>query len=672
MLFFQVVLLAGYAYAHGLSRLKKRSWVVAVHTTLLVIASLSLIARAEWFRPENSVNPAGKILLLLAASVGLPYFVLATTGPLVQFWVAQANRIRAPYRLYSLSNVGSLVALLSYPFLVEPMLTTRSQISIWSGVFVIYALFCGTLVISLTRAANPNEQPKLQDTTNQSTNRETPVERTQIALWFLLPAFASVMLLSVTNHLCQNVAVIPFLWIAPLSLYLLSFIICFDSERWYLRPLFAGGTIIVVILICNLMLASYLAAGGEESEIASQYESLSDFGDNILVQIALYLSLLFFICMVCHGEVVRIKPNAKYLTGFYLAIAAGGAIGGLLVAIVCPIVFSTYWEMNLGIIGSFALAAVVLILHGLNAWLSFIKETHRRRQIQVVAWFAAAVAFGVVVWAQITQTESKPLLQSRSFYGLLSVKERPYGRALYSGDTMHGFQFDTDESSRTPTIYYAQGSGVALALNHFPRESGLRVGAVGLGAGTIAAHSRDKNDYYCFYEINPHVERIARKKFTFISDSPAKVEVLLGDGRLVMEQQLDEDEGQQFDVLVLDAFSGDTIPTHLLTAEAFAVYRRHLRKKNGGVLAFHVSNRYLNLEPVVGRLARYNEMTAIVVRQDQGDAPSDWILVTNNEQFLNDPNVKRASTRLPLYDSPLWTDQYSNLMQLLWQGQTWP
>ncbi len=671
MLFFQVALLAGYAYAHGLSRLKIRKWIVAIHVTLLVVAALSLIVRAEWFRPENSQNPAGQILVLLAASVGLPYLMLATTGPLVQFWVAQATGNQSPYRLYALSNVGSFAALLSYPFLIEPLFTTRSQILIWSWLFVVYSLLCGTLAFSLTRNENPSEQSKSQDTTNKSKKRETSVKGIHIVLWFVLPAFASVVLLSVTNHLCQNVAVIPFLWIAPLSLYLLSFIICFDSERWYVRPLFAGGTIVVVVLICQLMLANYLAASGEASEVASQYESLSEFGKNILVQIALYLSLLFFVCMVCHGEVARIKPDAKYLTGFYLAIAAGGAIGGLVVAIICPIAFSTYWEMNLGIIGSFTIAAVVVILHGTSAWLPLIKEMHRRRQIQAIAWIAATIGIVVVVWAQMVQTESKPLLQSRSFYGLLSVKERAYGRALYSGDTMHGFQFDINDSRRTPTIYYAQGSGVAIALSHFPRKTGLRVGAVGLGAGTIAAHSKDKNDYYCFYEINPHVEKIARKHFTFLSDSPAKIDVLLGDGRLAMEQQLDEEGSQQYDVLVLDAFSGDTIPTHLLTDEAFAVYRRHLREHNEGVIAFHVSNRYLNLVPVVERLARHHGMKSTIVSQYQGDTPSDWILATNNEQFLDDPAVKKASRRLPQLDSLLWTDQYSNLIQLLWQGQTW-
>ena len=680
MLFFQVVLLAGYAYADGLARLGQPKRQALIHIPLLLIALAFLpISRAEYFKPDNSASPTWKILLLLGLSIGLPYFLLSTTGPLVQTWFARVYRARSPYRLYSLSNIGSLVALLSYPIVVEPLLTTRAQGWIWSAGFVIYALVVGWLAMTLRKhddevvpRSKKSKAPKDKSSSNMLTSRQKLM---RAATWFLLPAFASMMLLAVTNHLCQGVAVVPFLWIVPLSLYLLSFIICFDREQWYKPTWYGLGTVIVVLVISNMVLSRYLSRIFPDANIQLPFGA---YAENVRVQIILYLAALFLICMTCHGELVRSKPSTEKLTTFYLMISAGGAAGGLFVALLCPWIFSSFFEMKLGLIVSFLIGVVVVGLYGWKTWLFGENSESRLYKIFVPVGSGLAVCAGlaVVIWAQVVSTEQGTIAVERNFYGVVSVKQRYspghelYGYALYNGDTMHGFQLRSDDKARrTPTIYYTKESGVAIALDRYERKEKRRVGVIGLGAGVLAAIG-EEGDHYRFYEIDPNVVGFANEYFTFLEDSPATTEVILGDGRLAMEQ---DSVSQQFDVLILDAFSGDAIPTHLLTSQAFEVYRRHLRDPDNSLIVVHVSNRYLDLVPVVSRLAEHHKLAARLIRQTKTEAlkidSSDWIVITNNRQFLSDDVVRDNSVKLSTTtDVPLWTDQYSNLFQLLWKG----
>ncbi len=675
MLFFQVALLGGYAYAHLLTRLRRPAVQGLVHITLVVAALATLpITRAEWFKPDDSTGPTWKILLLLALTVGPTYFVLATTGPLVQAWFARVYHDRSPYRLYALSNVGSLLALISYPILMEPLFSTFVQGWIWSGSFVLYAALAIGLAASMWRQAgqaSPPEEPsdsapaktkkggKLKQPRNVATAEFKDVGWRDVAAWLLLPAFASLMLLAVTNHISQNIAVIPFLWVAPLCLYLISFIISFDRDQWYIPRWHALGAIVVILVISDLVFMRNTQSGG------------SQIADSIPLQIGVHLLMLFFVCMVCHGEVARRRPRTTHITAFYLCVATGGAIGGILVAIVCPLVFRSYIEFSLGIVISLPLAAFVLCR---DAWKTWFENRQAFRILAVVGSVVGLAAAGFAQWNG--QQGYWSIWMERDFYGVLTVEENhssagdlDHGYSFFSGNTRHGYQFLSPGRRMEPTTYFVEQSGVGLALRGFPRQENMRVGVIGLGIGTVAAYG-SPGDYYRFYEINPSVKRLAEndKYFSFLKDSPARIEVILGDARLSMERE----DPQQFDVLILDAFTGDTIPTHLLTAEAFAVYQRHM--KTDGILAVHISNRYLDLVPVVARLAEHYQLPAFRVLRDKVDeqlvhsSPSQWVLITNNEEFLQSvtplPSVKNLSRQS--WDVPLWTDQYSNVFQLMW------
>jgi SAM-dependent methyltransferase len=664
LLFFQTLLLAGYAYAHLLSRVPVASRQALVHLILVVVALVLLpITPGDAWKPADGNWPMLKILCLLAACVGLPYFLLAATSPLVQAWFARVYPQRSPYRLYALSNFGSLAALVTYPFLVEPVLATADQGLLWSVAFVVYAVLCGVIAVKLWRARGLLQAANATREADSKMVHVTPTWRVR-ALWLLLPAFASVLLMSITNHLCQNVAVVPFLWIAPLTLYLLSFIICFDRDAWYLRYLFSLGAVLAATA------ASYLALGGYQQNFWDEMGYGTGWyylTHSVPLEATVYLALLFTLCMVCHGELVRLKPPSRQLTSFYLTIAAGGAVGGLLVAVICPLVFSTYLEMNLALIVGFFLAAYVLADDFSRRWFD-----RTSRSVRLLLSASMAVIAVTVFWGQWESWDrEKGIVNARSFYGVLSVKERfpeepgLRGLALYHGDTLHGYEHLAAEKRGKPTTYYTPNSGVGRAFQAADRQSPLRVGAVGLGVGTVAYYARP-GDTFRFYEIDPLVIELADRHFSFLENcrATATVDIVPGDARLSLEREDD----QQFDILVLDAFSGDTIPVHLLTTEAFDIYLRHL--KPDGVIVVHVSSRYVDLIPVVMGLARHFDLTDVVIRSAEENppsiAPADWMLLTNNQAFLDHPAVNEvgqltAETR----QLPLWTDQYNNLFSVL-------
>ncbi len=634
MLFFQVMLLGGYLYAHWTTRALPPRPQAMFHAALLVASLLVLpvIPNHAW-KPAGGEDPILRILGLLAGTVGLPYFLLSATGPLVQAWYVDTRKGASPYRLYALSNLGSMLALLSYPALVEPFASTRHQAEWWSGGYG--AVVALTLVLTLRRR---RVQTVVRDKPGDA--QELPPAATRV-LWVLLPACASALLLSVTNHLTQNIAAIPFLWVLPLSLYLLSFIITFDREAWYRRSLFLR------LLAVSLGVMAYTMIEDNKTT-------------DLRALIPVFATGLFVACMVCHGELARLKPHPRHLTFYYLMIALGGALGGVAVGFVSPYLFRGYYELPIAIGVCAALALVVLFMD---------PSTPLYRGQWRIAWLALAalfVALVVILGIGVRSSVVDYRILMRSFYGRLRVKDvgtdQDATRKLMHGTINHGEQYLWAGLSRKPTTYYGPKTGVGIAIQnsgHTPQ----RVGLVGLGAGTLAAYGRP-GDYYRFYEINPQVVHLANTEFRFLRESEARVDVSLGDARLSMEREPD----QHFDVLAVDAFSGDAIPVHLLTKEAFAVYFRHLQPD--GILAVHISNRYLDLGPVLERLCAFFGRKALLVDSDEDEENNvfraDWVLITGRRGLFDAPPFKDAGQ--PLNGSRrvrLWTDDYSNLFQIL-------
>jgi hypothetical protein len=647
MLFFQACLLAGYAYAHAVSRVFSRRAQAAVHVALLLAALMFLpIAPGADWKPVAGADPTRAILVLLTVCLGLPYFMLASTGPLLQTWFSRLHPGVAPYRLYALSNAGSLLALVSYPFAFEPLLTRRVQAGLWTWSFGAFVMLCGGCAWRLWRAA-----PKDLAATGEAGKSATRLaeERTPSAgvkaWWFGLPACGSVLLLATTNKLCLDVAAIPFLWILPLSLYLLTFVVCFDRPAWYSRKVFTLLLVPVLALLCYV-----LSKGSRVS---------------LWWQIAAFGSSLFVGCMVCHGEAYRLKPAPRLLTSFYLFIAAGGAAGGVFVGIVSPLVFRSYAELSWGF---WVLAALVGFIHFRDR--TEVRWGGRCWPLWPVL-LSGLVVFGGVLLLQTRRGARDTVSMTRNFYGVLRVIEGAadtpfHGYKLNHGGITHGMQFANPVRAGLATTYYHEASGVGVALNNFPRQANRRVGVVGLGVGTLAAYGRP-GDTFRFYEINPEVRRLAKTGFSFLQNSSARIEVIPGDARLSLERE----PAQQFDVLVLDAFSSDAVPVHLLTREAFETYFRHL--KPDGVIALHASNCHLDFLPVLTGVAKHFRLMMMCLDWDDPCRPwwfssSRWILLSRNQPFmLSQPLMSRATLipRQYAQKPTVWTDDYASLFSII-------
>ena len=705
MLFFQVALLAGYAYAHYSSgRLKPR--VQAVVHLILLLAALALLPitpGANW-KPVPGADPTWRILLLLTVCLGLPYIVLSATGPLMQEWYRRLNPGVSPYRLYALSNVGSLLALVSYPTFFETTFTRQEQARLWGWGLVVYALACGFCARRLYQCA-----PVVSERVDE--DEAPPPSRVRKLFWLALPACASALLLATTNKLCQDVAVIPFLWVLPLAIYLLTFILCFDNPRWYSRVVFAAIAIPVLGETCSVL--------------------FQGTGASLVRQLITYSAALFVGGMICHGELYRLKPSPRFLTSFFLMIAAGGALGGFCVAVLAPMIFSGYYEYHWSLWGCWLLLCLIclrekeslselqwLLLAGVltlglfynldsalgwlkthyagkpkllpllaalrwGMWLCLLtlvafwvgtqrwRRVHLWRQITCAYLFVGLFALGAALWSQAAKGSELALAVSRNFYGTLTVfehgKDKPdwHYYLLQHGRITHGLQFLDPVAATWATTYYGAESGVGLAINAIPQSSNRRIGLVGLGTGTLTSYGR-KGDYLRIYEINPAVKKLAESRFTYLENCRAQVDVVLGDARLSMENE----PTQQFDVLALDAFSSDAIPVHLLTREAMEIYLRHLQPD--GIIAVHISNRYLKLEPVVAALAQHFALKSAVISNypDLDDSwlyNSTWVLLSKNPAALT-PKSIRDATDLPsskIIHVPLWTDEYTSLLPIL-------
>ena len=663
LLFFQAVLLLGYLYAHLLTQRVPARMQGYVHAALLALSFFALPIVPKLSRvPDAFQDPALRILTLLAVTIGLPYFLLASTSPLLQAWFARSHPGAAPYRFYALSNIGSMLALLSYPILLEPRFSTTHQAFAWSVAYAASAALCAAVGIFARGRAIEGGAARAAivatSTAEAAAVRPVPDWRVQ-SLWIALPACASALLLTVTNHISQNIAAVPLLWVVPLSIYLLSFILCFDGRSWYHRSFF--------LRFLGLSLASMA------------YALSPSFADiPFKVGIPLFCIGLFACCMFCHGELVRLKPHPAHLTRFYLMISLGGAIGALFVAILAPHIFRWYYEFEIALA---ACAILVLIVNQRDPESPFYQARWQTPWLVLVGLAIALIAsLGVTAHYQARTAT----LTVRNFYGALRavdasvpnvmllqgastqpLDDDPRYRKLMNGTIDHGLQFLAPNRRKLPTTYFGPSSGVGVALRAAGAErSPLRVGVIGLGAGTLAAYGR-AGDRYTFYDINPLVVKIARTEFTFLQDSAATIDIVMGDARLSLESE----PSQQFDVLAVDAFSGDSIPMHLLTVQAFELYFRQLAPS--GVLAVHISNRFLNLEPVVAAAATALDREAVIVNHGSGTNlsgtyASKWVLVGSRTGFLAQAEIEKAGQIIPATSRrDLWTDDYSSLFRVL-------
>ncbi len=791
MLFFQVLLLLGYAYAHLLSSRVPWKWQGVVHLIALLasVAFLPIGPDADTWKPTSADDPAGRILFMLLVNIGLPYFLLSATGPLLQSWFSGANPGRSPYRLYSLSNIGSLLALASYPLLFERIAGVSTHVIWWTYGFIAFLLACGWCAIRVARSEHAlhggQDDPAVAAVEGQPVPREdSPVTKPRpsigrIFMWLMLAASASAMLLATTNQLTQEVASVPFLWVIPLILYLLSFIICFDNERWYIRQVYGA------LLLASVPLAVVMLEVGVSGEL--------------WVQIAVYSTVLFACCMTCHGELVKTKPDPSHLTLFYLTVSAGGAIGGAFVALAAPNLFNGYYEYQVALVACAAITflawfvqrreldkePILLLRYGLALFIglfvmftatvaydepfsywpfetvqegdeaeafgvvlsdllatrSFTFEYAEDKTVEiqllilmmvwvigvtaaffadfglkkgigkpVVCWVATPLAILILTMAligQVTDSGDDTILQTRNFYGVMRVEEYdkyvwpeddvlatmdpndyyvnddgdayvPMGRIrrLIHGRILHGFQFLDEEKQQWHSSYYAEKSGVGLALLRHPKrlagDGNLNIGLIGLGTGTVSTYAGE-GDTLRIYEINPEVEEVAREFFTYLEASPAKPKVVLGDARIQMELEKKRDALNNFDVFIVDAFSSDAIPLHLLTRECIQLYFDHLNSETGneGLLVIHISNRFVDLNPVVRGLA--DEFKCQIARFSSSDddlrgvTGSTWVVLTRNEAFLSDPTVKRQISEYSKGARPpvLWTDDRTSMWELL-------
>ena len=611
MMFFQIALLLGYLYAFWITRYAGPVVRTVLHVCLLGASLLLLPLRPHVATAVSS--PTGSILLTLAASVGLPFFLLSSTSPLLQYWHAG----RLPYPLFALSNAACLLALLAYPVVIEPAMATPAQLRWWS-------IGYGMVGLLLIAAAVRNRSWTLR---KKPHTQESHVDSDPVLRWTLLAACASALWLASANHLSQEVAAIPFLWVLPMSVYLLTFVIAFAGDGWYRPEVFRW-----------LLPAGWIA-------IASR-TGLGSGGAGLRTDIALTLAGLMTVCLFCHEELARSRPVLRdRLPFFYLMVATGGALGGIFVGVAAPALFSGYLEFPIVVAGSVLLA--LTLVYGLKS---------RARLIRLGVLVTAAI-----VVASNIHLGTIPITKSRNFYGALEIRASGEGeramQTLYNGRTIHGAQFLAPARRQMPIAYYGPRSGIARLFQSIggPR----RVGIIGLGTGTLAAYGT-KGDRFRFYEINPAVVDAASRHFHFLADSSAATDVLTGDGRLLLERE----PAHSFDLIVLDAFSDDAIPVHLLTREAFQLYFERLRC--GAPLAVHITNRYLNLVPVLESLAQAFHKTVVRIHNfaepDLATLDAVWAIIADPDSLPD--GLSRPSFATAGKAGRTWTDEYSNLFTI--------
>ena len=670
LLFFETALLAGYLYAHFLASHLTVRVQLGIHAGLLALASLSLplAVPAEW-SPANPSDPVPSLLALLTWRIGTPFVLLAAGSPLLQHWLSKFEHAngRDPYTLAVASNLGSVVGLLAYPILLEPTLALSTQSRLWTagfGVVVAFWILCGRsaarrdlggLSIVVARTPPPTGGDRLR--------------------WLVLAAIPSSLLLGVTTHVTTDLAPIPLLWVVPLALYLLTFVVAFSSRQRVVVPVAA---IALPYLVIGLVVTLFLSA---------EIPGWPGYG---------YHFVTFFVCaLACHVRLARSRPSPNHLTEFYLWLALGGAVGGAFNALVAPHVFRTVVEYPLALVAAVALQAprkpgrrvldilqplvvcagliAVLVIHRgpdpsraliapVLALAGIAAFASRKRPMRFALTLAAVLTAGAI----IGQEDGRTRQLARSFYGVYRVVDDSADglRRLYSGTTIHGMEFLTD-SGRQPLAYYHNAGPLGSLFAMRSDSTHWRVGAIGLGVGATAAYARP-GEAWTFYEIDPLVAEIAgaNRWFHFLRASSARPRIVLGDARISLAREPDPN----FDVLVVDAFSSDAIPVHLLTREALSVYRKRLT--TNGVIAWHISNKYLDLRPVLDGLARDAKLAALIcadraVPAIPGRLPSLWVVTTADRVFATDLESHGCWRPLVMAAPQLWSDDFSNVLSVL-------
>ncbi len=708
LMFFQVMLVAGYAYAHVIHRYlsPKSQWLIQSALVLAACLFLPIRLYDEW-KPQGTGDPAWEIILLLMATIGLPFFVLTTSSPLLQAWAAKSEPTRSPYRLYALSNVGSLLALLTYPFWIEPRFALPQQSWSWFAVYLVFALSTIWSGYRFMQRSAKGDQPPFGPDPKVDRKSDTmaldaevdslPNQRIHILFWILLPMAASIMLVASTNLLTHEVAAAPFLWIIPLSLYLLTFVICFDHPKWYMRT----RPVVWLLFWSAAIFGLCLIAGGVTVDL--------------IVQIIGYSALCFLTGFVCHGELVRLKPPASQLTLFYLMIGIGGALGGIFVAVIAPRIFEDFLEFHVSIFLAILLIFLSYLFQvsqarrhqGSQQATKEIRSKRKRKQaledtsfwetskgmlVSLSGYGIATLVMLVIVVggtnyfivsANLHDGGQTIVYKQRSPYGVLAVVdvhptfENDYYRYLINGRIDHGLQFIGSTWEHEPVSYYGRDTGLGLAFKHLQNNSnshspGLSIGVVGLGIGITSAYA-NPGDTIRYYEIDPQVEKIARQYFTHLKQcerriGPDNLQVVLGDARIQLERDL-ENHNVKFDLLSIDAFTSDSIPAHLLTKECFELYRKCLTEK--GILAVHVSNRYLNLEPIVKNIARALEWPTTIVSV-RSPTKSTWVIISQDERIHDEPAIVASS--IEVEDSGInvvWTDSFTPILPLIEWPDNW-
>jgi hypothetical protein len=666
MLFFQTFLLLGYGYAYVLQRWLswRNGWLL--HSLLLLAAALfAMPIPPDSLQPDGTENLTWGVWSILLNTIAIPFIALSATSPLIQAWQSETHPQRSPYPLYALSNAGSLLALITYPLVFEPWLTVGEQSIAWRIALWIFVVLC--LMSGLQVARNSTRSPRIMHAANDPTVGMAP--KWKAVAWLGLALTGSVVLLATTNLLCQEIAAVPLLWIAPLTIYLLSFVICFDYpqlyQRWFFVPFLTVSSILAVLVVLINVFAG------------------------VALQIVALLSVCFAATMTCHGELERLKPNPQELTKFYFLVALGGALGGFGVAVLAPKWFTGFYEFHLGLLASLAIMLSACYCDHYSKQRESGKRLKSKPVGLMISSFLLLMAFSIVASSLyfLADPSFRPnqLYRERNEYGLLAVEETSGYRKFIHGQIEHGGEFVSGDATSFGS-YYHPGSGVAIAIEAFREfkrsmgrnDAALQVGVVGLGIGGMLAWSQP-GDKFTFFELSPAVERIARDYFRYLSQTPAETEVLIGDGRIQLQRRaetmrqlsLTRADGLKFDLLFLDAFASDAIPIHLMTAECFKIYLNNLA--DNGVLVAHISNRFVDLRPVVYQLARENQLTPILIETEKTvmGPKTRWILMARNQAVLKAFSSHANRVEWPSDMKPIrWSDDRSSLFDVIdWSGK---
>lgn len=624
ILFFQTGLLLGYLYAYLLAKIPSLRWQAGIHFIVLLTSFYFIPLHLENVVIQNDQWPPITVIMLLSSMVLLPFMLVSASSPLLQHWYCQLKKTDFPYYFYAISNIGSLLGLLGYPFFIEPIIGIKQQSYLWVALYLVYCAICLCCIWTLITV---NPQTLVH-------SRSEKVLFLHVLHWLFLSFLSSALLLAVTQFLSQNIINLPLMWVIPLSLYLISFIVTFAKNSGYDRPFWLGTFIIWLGLTLILIY----------KEVLNGYDA-----------IFCLLALLYSACMICHGELIRHKPAPTHLTTFYLMIACGGALGSLFVNLIAYVLLGKWWDFYIPLL---LLCALIFV---------FAFQRYR-----ILATLGACLGMVAMTFIILAPTQNR-IAEKRSLFGYIQIIEHNptnnilHARELRHGSTMHGLQFLAPDRERWPTTYYTHNSGVGLAIEYLhKRQKPLNIAVIGLGCGTLASLATP-GDHIDFYEVDSHVITFAERYFTFIKKSPATIQIILGDARLSMIKQMFLANFQGYDLIVADAFSGDAIPFHLLTKEAMSLYQ-HLLKPDG-IVAFNTSNTFINLMPVTIQLANNHHLAHwwLQTKSDLriGQMRSDWALLSA------DPALSAWLAEQPVKIIPNtnktvnWTDDYNSILPLI-------